>query len=105
MAYRRKRKRKTLSTSKIALMAMMLVCLEIIIYAEVAMLKLGDLSALYVLIGIPAAMAATIWGYFSKTKVENSEGGIVYEQAMLEQKANLGLEFIDLEKGKDISVG
>ena len=42
MAYRR-RKKKTLSASKIALMAMMLVCLEIIIYAEIAMLKLGDL--------------------------------------------------------------
>ena len=102
MAYRR-RKKKTLSASKIALMAMMLVCLEIIIYAEIAMLKLGDLSALYVLIGIPAAMAATIWAYFSKTKVENSAGCIIYEQAMLEQKANLGLEFIDLEK--DHSVG
>ena len=48
-------------------------------------------------------MAATIWAYFSKTKVENSAGGIIYEQAMLEQKANLGLEFIDLEK--DHSVG
>lgn len=100
-----KSNKKKLSASKIVLAAILLICVEIIIYAEVAMYKLSDLSALYVLIGVPASMAGVAWAYFSKTKVENSEGGIVYETTMLEQKANLGLEFIDLEKEKDDSVG
>ena len=102
MTYKRKRKKK-MSASKIVLAAILLICVEIIIYAEIAMYSLGDLSALYVLIGVPASMAGVAWAYFSKTKVENSEGGIVYETTMLEQRANLGLEFIDLEK--DHSVG
>lgn len=94
---------KKLSASKVVLAAILLICLEIIIYAEVAMYMLGDLSALYVLIGVPASMAGVAWAYFSKTKVENSEGGLIYEAAMLEKRAELGIGFLD--NNEDDSVG
>ena len=78
------RYKKHISTSKIALFVMMAICFEIIIYAEWAMYRLGDLSTLAVLVGIPASMAAVIWAYLSKSKTENQVGGIVYEATMRE---------------------
>lgn len=73
-----------LSTSKLVVLGMFLLVLEIIIFAEVAMMKYGDFSAMYVLIGIPATLIPTIMAYFSKSKSENTAGGIVYEKAMKE---------------------
>lgn len=75
-------KRKPLSTSKLILLGMILLCLQIVFFCEYAMLTLGDTSAMYVLIGIPAALAPIVWGYYSKSKAENVAGGIVYESAM-----------------------
>ena len=75
-------KRKPLSTSKLILLGMILLCLQIVFFCEYAMLTLGDASAMYVLIGIPAALAPIVWGYYSKSKAENVAGGIVYESAM-----------------------
>lgn len=79
-------KLKLPSTSKIILFASLLICLQIIFFCERIMVDLGDTSALYVLIGIPAAMAPIIWSYYSKSKAENTMGGIVYEQAMMNQQ-------------------
>ena len=80
-------KRKPLSTSKLILLGMILLCLQIVFFCEYAMLTLGDTSAMYVLIGIPAALAPIIWGYYGKSKAENVSGGIVYESAMAEMRS------------------
>ena len=44
-------------------------CIEIVI----------DLSALYALIGVPAAMFGVFWAYAQKSAKENTKGGIVYD--------------------------
>ena len=80
-------KRKSCSTSKLILLGMILLCLQIVFFCEYAMLTLGDTSAMYVLIGIPAALAPIIWGYYGKSKAENVSGGIVYESAMAEMRS------------------
>lgn len=77
-----KPKKKTFSMSKIVLLGIILLCVEIVIFCEYAMLKLMDTNSMYVLIGIPVALAPIIWGYYSKSKAENTSGGIVYETAM-----------------------
>lgn len=75
------------STSKIILLAVFLLCIEVVVYCEYAMLVLGDTSAMYVLIGIPATLVPTILAYYSKSKSENVSGGIVYDMAMKNQDA------------------
>lgn len=82
--YKGKPKRRLPSTSKLILVGMILLCIEIVIFCEYAMMKLYDASSLYVLIGIPAALAPIIWGYYSKAKAENTEGGIRYMTVMEE---------------------
>ena len=79
-----KPKKKKITASKLALFVMLMVCLEIILFAEYVMYHTGDLSALITLIGIPASMAVVIWSYYSKSKAENTRNGIVYETAMRE---------------------
>ena len=80
-----KYKRKTrMSASKIIIGAMIVLCLQIIIYAEWVMFALHDITALYVLIGVPATLSVSIWGYFSKSKAENTKNGLVYDATMLE---------------------
>lgn len=81
-----KQKRKLPSTSKLILLGMILLCVQIVIFCEYAMMTLYDASSLYVLIGIPAALAPIIWGYYSKAKAENTAGGITYETAMAEMQ-------------------
>lgn len=77
------------STSKLVLLVVILMCLEIIFFCQYAMLEFGDTSALYTLIGIPAVLVPTIWGYYSKSKAENTAGGITYDMAMAEMN-NVG---------------
>lgn len=79
-----KKKHKLPSTSKLILLGVILLCLEIVIFCEYAMVHLGDTSALYALIGIPVAIAPAVVSYYMKSKAENTEGGIVYEAAMAE---------------------
>ena len=81
-------KHKLPSTSKLILLGMIALCVQIVIFCEYAMMTLYDASSLYVLIGIPAALAPIIWGYYSKSKAENTEGGIVYDMAMAEMQAH-----------------
>lgn len=80
------------STSKLVLLVVILMCLEIIVFCQYAMLEFGDTSALYTLIGIPAVLVPTIWGYYSKSKAENTVGGITYDMAMLEVNQNSSYE-------------
>lgn len=70
------------STSKLILVAVLLLNLQIIYFVEKAIMTYGDLSALYALIAIPATLIPTVWAYFSKAKAENCAGGITYDSAM-----------------------
>jgi hypothetical protein len=75
-------KHKHPSTSKLVLAGMILLCVQIIFFCEYAIVALNDASAMYALIGVPAALSSTVWGYFSKSRAENTAGGIVYDTAM-----------------------
>ncbi len=77
-----KPKFKLPSTSKLVLLGVILLCVQIVLFCEYAMLKLCDASSMYVLVGIPVALVPVIWGYYSKSKAENTTGGIIYETAM-----------------------
>lgn len=68
--------------SKVIMVVMVIICLEIIIYTEVVMWTRHDLTALYALVGVAASLAAAIWAYCEKSKAENTKGGIVYDSAM-----------------------
>lgn len=81
-----KTKRKLPSTSKLVLIGSILLCLQIIIFCELLMWKTGDLSSLYVLIGIAASLTSIILGYYIKSKAENTAGGIIFETAMEEMR-------------------
>ena len=39
---------------------------------------------MYALIGIPATIIPIVLGYYSKSKAENTAGGITYDMAMME---------------------
>lgn len=77
------------STSKLVLLMVILLCLEIVFFCQYVMIEFGDTSALYTLIGIPVTLVPTIWGYYSKSKAENTAGGITYDMAMAEMN-NVG---------------
>lgn len=80
------------STSKLILIGAVLLCLQIVIFCEYVMITLGDTSAMYVLIGIPATLIPIIWGYYSKAKAENTQGGITYDMAMMQLNQTNGTE-------------
>lgn len=75
------------STSKLILLVVFLLCLEIVGFCEYAMFKWGDMSAMYVLVGMPVTFVPIVIGYFNKSRAENTEGGVIYETAM----HNLGM--------------
>lgn len=80
------------STSKLILLVAFLLCLEIIIFCEYMMIKTGDLSSLYSMIGVASALIPLCLGYYFKSKAENTAGGITYDMAMLEANQNLNYE-------------
>ena len=97
---KQKRKINFPSTSKVILFSMIILCVEIIIFAEYAMLSMENMSAMYALIGIPVALTPTIWGYYSKSKAENTKGGITYETAMAKMNtADLSIKDEDNSHG------
>ena len=79
-----KETKNKLTTSKLALLAVFLLSIQIIIFCEIMINKYGDLSAMYALIGIPATIIPIVLGYYSKSKAENTAGGITYDMAMME---------------------
>lgn len=78
-------KRRKPAWSKVMMSVVYAICIEIIIYAEIVMWVKYDLSALYALIGVPAAMMGVFWSYAAKSKAENTKGGITYDAAMQSQ--------------------
>lgn len=84
-----KTKIKLPSTSKMILLVAFLLCLEIIAFCEYMMIRTGDLSSLYAMIGIASALIPLCLGYFFKSKAENTVGGITYDMAMLEANQNM----------------
>ena len=83
------------STSKLILLVVFLLCIEIIIFSEYAMITTGDSSAMYVLIGIPATLVPTIISYYQKSRAENTAGGIVFESARQSKQDIEEEDFID----------
>jgi hypothetical protein len=79
-----KKKHKLPPTSKLVLLVVFALSIQIIAFVEFVMLKYGDFSAAYALIGIPVTIVPTILGYYHKSKAENTQGGIIYEKAMME---------------------
>ena len=91
----RQKKSRNIPTSKLALWAMVILVFGIAIWFMYESHRLCDLSQAYALLGIVASLAPVIFGYYSKSRAENTEGGIVYETAMKEQEA-----IINSESGK-----
>ena len=77
-----KTRAKAPSTSKLILWTVVLICIEIVGFSEYAMLKTGDTSALYALVGVPATLVPAILGYYHKATKENCTGGITFETAV-----------------------
>ena len=77
-------KQKKWTASKLMILAVIIISIEILAYAEWIMYNLGNIDALYVLIGIPASLATSLVAYFKKSRAENTKGGIVYDMAMKE---------------------
>lgn len=82
---RAKGKPKKVSNSKLVLWAMVLLVFSIAIWFMYESHRLCDLSQSYALLGIVASLAPVIFGYYSKSKAENTAGGIIYETAMMNQ--------------------
>jgi hypothetical protein len=91
----RQKKSRNIPTSKLVLWAMVVLVFGIAIWFMYESHRLCDLSQAYALLGIVASLAPVIFGYYSKSRAENTEGGIVYETAMKEQEA-----IINSESGK-----
>ena len=91
----RQKKSRNIPTSKLVLWAMVILVFGIAIWFMYESHRLCDLSQAYALLGIVASLAPVIFGYYSKSRAENTEGGIVYETAMKEQEA-----IINSESGK-----
>lgn len=79
-----KHKFKLPSTSKLVLLVVFLMCIEILIFSQYAMIKTGDISAMYTLIGVPVTLVPVTLGYYWKAKNENTAQGLVYEERMYE---------------------
>ena len=82
----RQKKSRSISNSKLVLWAMVILVFCIAIWFMYESHRLCDLSQAYALLGIVVSLAPVIFGYYSKSKAENTEGGIVYETAMKEQE-------------------
>ena len=102
------------TTSKLILLAVVLINIQIIWFVEKAMIQWGDFSAAYALIGIPATLIPTVWGYYSKSKAENTSGGIVYDMAMVQAQSQAQAqaqaqtespEFVDVENQDNSAKG
>lgn len=77
-----KRKFKLPSTSKLVLLVVFIMCVEILAFSQYAMIVTGDTSAMYTLIGVPVTLVPTVISYYWKSKAENTIGGITFETAM-----------------------
>jgi len=83
IAEKRKYK-KSPSTSKLLLLVVIFICIEIIAFSQYVMIAFNDINALYTLIGVPVSLVPVALGYYYKSKSENTEGGIIYRQMEIE---------------------
>lgn len=90
-AKRRFPKLKKPNTSKLIVFIVFIICLQILWFSEHMVVKTGDTSYMYVLIGIPAALIPTLLGYFNKSKCENTVGGITYDMALNSMNDNFNV--------------
>lgn len=74
------------STSKMLLWAVVLLCVEVVVFCEYVFLQTKDTSFIYALAGVPTVLVPAILSYNNKSMHENTSGGIVYETAI--QKMN-----------------
>lgn len=70
------------STSKIVLIVAAILCVEILFFCQWMIVKTGDTNALYAMVGVIATLASVVLGYFVKSTRENTEGGVVYLNAV-----------------------
>lgn len=70
------------STSKLVLLIVFIISIQIIIFGEFMAVRTCDTSYMYALIGVPAALIPTILGYYHKSRCENTIGGITYDMAL-----------------------
>lgn len=84
--------KKKIPTSKKIVWSCILLVLEIVLFSEFMMWHTGDLSSLYVLIGLVATLAPIIVKFYSKSQAENTKGGIVYDAAFAPADEDLDLE-------------
>lgn len=70
---------KKITTSKLILLVVISIVLEIVLFAEYEMNKLGDLTPMYSLIGVVGVLAPVIKHYYLKATQENTKGGVVYD--------------------------
>ena len=70
------------STSKVVLIIVALLCVEILFFCQYMILTTGYTNALYAMVGTIATLATVVLGYMVKSTRENVSGGIVFETAM-----------------------
>lgn len=105
------RLKKKPTTSKLLLIAVVILCVEIVIFSQYVMIKFQDLTALYTLIGVPVTLVPVALGYYYKSMRENTENGITYRQMEIDNgiDVNTPNECIDVnvnENGVDeVSAG
>lgn len=90
--------RKKPTTSKLLLVAVVILCVEIVIFSQYVMIKFQDLTALYTLIGVPVTLVPVALGYYYKAKSENTVGGLTYRQMEIDNGVDINVpnECIDV---------
>ena len=97
------RLKKKPTTSKLLLIAVVILCVEIVIFSQYVMIKFQDLTALYTLIGVPVTLVPVALGYYYKAKSENTIGGLTYRQMEIDNgiDVNTPNECIDINVNKN----
>lgn len=93
-------KLKLPSTSKLILLVVFLLCLQIVFFCQYVILTTGDTSALYTMIGVVASSIPIVLGYYFKSKAENTSGGITYDMAMAEFEQNCVDDYTEISVGE-----
>jgi len=78
------------SQSKMAMWYILISCTVVQTYSMAAMWHFADLSPLASLIGATVGEGLTYYAYTAKSKAENTQGGIVYENSLKESNEAQG---------------
>lgn len=92
MKAEKNRLKKKPTTSKLLLVAVIVLSVEIVIFSQYVMIKFQDLTALYTLIGVPVTLVPVALGYYNKSKAENTIGGVTYETAVHQMGIDNGID-------------